>query len=146
MTKYRLKFTFVFILLTGFLTTQWASAHIHLADQHSHDGSEHSHKIEAHAHLPQLALSHHASTIDDAIDVATTQAHHHNSISINQEYVASSPEKIKKQPLFAIKPNNPPQISFLQVATPLPEAISTSHYYHFHPSIQPRAPPLYPIN
>ena len=50
MAKFRLNRAMLFVLVTAFLSMQWAPAHIHLAEHHDHGGSHHQHEVEAHAH------------------------------------------------------------------------------------------------
>jgi len=137
MMKYGLKLTLIFVSLIGFLTTQWASAHIHLADQHSHDGSAHSHQAQAHSHLVQVTSNHHTDTID-----AASQAHDHDSISINHQYIPFSPEKLKKQSPMVINGEFFAQILFLPEATPPPERHHNPLIIFRNSIIQPRAPPI----
>ena len=53
------------VLLVSFLSLQWSSAHIHLAEQHNHDGTHHQHEIEAHSHHQTLSADS-AHSIDDS--------------------------------------------------------------------------------
>lgn len=48
--KLRSNHSLIFALITAFLTMQWASFHIHLAEHHQHDGDHHQHSIETHSH------------------------------------------------------------------------------------------------
>lgn len=70
MTKFRLNRTIFFVLVTAFLSMQWSSAHIHLAEHHDHDGSHHQHEVEAHAHQ--------SITQDDNSSSSTYQIDNHN--------------------------------------------------------------------
>ena len=63
MLKLRHNKTLLLFLITVFLTVQWATVHIHLAEHHDHNGDHHQHNIQAHAHETS---SHHADSIDSA--------------------------------------------------------------------------------
>lgn len=49
MTALRLTYPLLFALIIAFLSMQWASAHIHLAENHVHD-EIHQHEVESHTH------------------------------------------------------------------------------------------------
>lgn len=70
MTKFRLNTAMFFVLVTAFLSMQWAPAHIHLAEHHDHGGSHHQHEVEAHAHL--------SITQDDNPNSSTFQTDKHD--------------------------------------------------------------------
>jgi hypothetical protein len=69
-TKFRLKHSFIFVLITAFLTMQCATAHIHVAESHEHDGGQHRHNSEAHSHpifnqhSDSLDSTHHSDVVD----------------------------------------------------------------------------------
>ena len=77
MLKIRINKAFFLFVVTAFLTMQWTTAHIHLADHHEHDGSHHQHEIQAHAHQ---SMSHH----DNVIDVSH-QSSDDNVVELDQE-------------------------------------------------------------
>jgi hypothetical protein len=78
MIKTRLKQSFVFILITAFLSLQWSSAHIHLAAQHEHDGGQHQHAATAHNHQ----LTNHRDVIDSASVTHVTELVSHESHTV----------------------------------------------------------------
>lgn len=49
MIKLRQHFPLLFTFIIAFITMQWASVHIHLAESHTHD-EIHYHELEGHAH------------------------------------------------------------------------------------------------
>ena len=63
--KFRYNKMLFLVLLVSFLSLQWTSAHIHLAEQHDHDGTHHQHEIESHAHHQTLSADS-AHSIDDS--------------------------------------------------------------------------------
>lgn len=98
MTKFRLNRTMFFVLVTAFLSMQWSSAHIHLAEHHEHGGSHHQHEVEAHAHQ--------SITQDDNSSSSTHQIDNHNvnvveidhqcntksGNHLDEQYIASTPD------------------------------------------------------
>lgn len=70
MTNFRFNRVLLFVLVTAFLSMQWASAHIHLAEHHDHDGSHHQHEVEVHAHQ--------SITQDDNSSISAHQIDNHN--------------------------------------------------------------------
>lgn len=76
MIKTYLKQSFVFILITVFLSLQWSSAHIHLAAQHEHDGGHHQHTVTAHNH--QVSTHHDvidSANVNDVIELFSHESH-----------------------------------------------------------------------
>jgi len=81
------------VLAIAFLSMQWSSAHIHLAQHHDHDGSHHQHASQGHSH--SLTQSHTFESVTapsshhgDAIDVqAHSQAdlNHDSVVEIGEE-------------------------------------------------------------
>ena len=78
-TKFLLNKATFFALVMAMLSTQWSTAHIHLAEHHEHDGSHHQHNIEAHSHQAftlngnfidstQLINDHQAKVVEFDID------------------------------------------------------------------------------
>ena len=70
--KYQFNKLFIFVLTAAFLTLQWSSTHIHLAEHHDHDGGEHQHQVAAHQH--QLS-AHHADVLDGVFDADLNSDH-----------------------------------------------------------------------
>lgn len=130
---------FIFLLITAFLSLQWSSTHIHLAENHEHDGAAHQHEVEAHKH--DLA-GHHLDIIDTSSAFSTSQ-HDSNVVELEPVY-ASSHAKVPGQLAFL------PGKAYL-AANAIFESIGTHQsliifsYTGFleRSSILPRAPPRY---
>jgi len=137
MAKHKLNFTLLLVLLLGLLTAQWATIHIHPAANHSHDGSHHAHVTESHSHFPSLASSHYVEAVDTA-----SNSHDHNTISIDQPYIPSLLDKLKKQKSVSITPG----FSWPASINSEPETYSTINNsklsYLSYATKQPRGPPL----
>jgi hypothetical protein len=71
MRKRHLYQALLLLLISAFLCMQWASAHIHIAEQHDHGDGHHQHLSQTHAHH---FSNHHADLIDAA------QPIHHGQI------------------------------------------------------------------
>ena len=66
-TKIRYSKMLYLVLLVSFLSLQWSSAHIHLAEHHDHDGTHHQHEIEKHTHHQTLSADNfNFHSIDDS--------------------------------------------------------------------------------
>ena len=63
--KFRYNKMLFLVLFVSFLSLQWSSAHIHLAEQHDHGDTHHQHEIEAHSHHQTLSADS-AHSIDDS--------------------------------------------------------------------------------
>jgi len=135
MTKFRLNHTLLFTFIAAFLTIQWTTAHIHLAEHHDHDGSHHQHNIEVHTH----------HSIDQP-DSATNLSHQPNSLDVvelDYEFSAKKIEKLEKPSSFVIAFSFP-QLSFAVLdATDLPNNSGTKLSYFYRSKVKPRAPPAY---
>jgi len=77
MTHTSIKTVLNVFLVIAFLSMQFSSAHIHLAENHQHDGSQHAHKSRGHSH----ALSDHH---EDAFDSSQSPADY-RVVEISQE-------------------------------------------------------------
>lgn len=100
MIKTRYRQSFIFILITAFLSLQWSSAHIHLADEHEHSGEQHEHSVTAHDH--QL-VSHHRDVIDSAnMDIAADSIAHdnHKVIELEQLCTLYHGKNLDKSPIL----------------------------------------------
>ena len=135
MTNFRLNHTVLFALIVAFLTMQWTTTHIHLAEHHEHDGGHHQHNIEVHAHS---SIDQHSSAIDSF--------HQSNSLSIvelDYKFNAQKTEKREKPPTSAIGLTFPP-LPFPQlIDTELPPNTNTRLNYLYRLTAKPRAPPAY---
>lgn len=85
-TSIRLKHSLLLVLVTAFLSMQWTTTHIHLAEHHDHDGGHHQHSTETHAH--QLANQH-----SDVIDSS-----HHNDVVELDHQCTNAKGKYKEKP------------------------------------------------
>ena len=88
--------TMFFALLTVFLSMQWSSGHIHLAEHHNHDGSHHQHEIEAHAHQ-SIAQDDNSSSSAYQVD-----NHSVNVVEIDYEYNTKSRNHLDDQFIASI--------------------------------------------
>lgn len=135
MTKFRLNPIFLFVLITAFLTMQWTSAHIHLAEHHDHDGDHHQHNIEVHAHH---SIGHHADAIDFSHQTGDVSV-----VELDHDY---STPKVKKQdrPSAAIITTAFQPLSFSQAIRIEPPLVANTKLSHLYRStVNPRAPPLF---
>ena len=140
MAKLRLNHTLLFTFIAAFLTMQWTTTHVHLAEHHDHDGGHHQHNIEVHAHY--------SIDSDDASAHANANDTFHQSndlsvIELDHEFNAQKIEKPEKPPTSVI-PSTFPQRSFtVLIATELPAIFNTKLSYLYRFTAKPRAPPLY---
>lgn len=86
-----------FVLVVAFLSMQWSSAHIHLAQHHDHGGSHHQHGVEAHAHqsITQDENSNRSTFETDNHDVNVVEIEHQcntkNGNHFDEQFIASTP-------------------------------------------------------
>ena len=125
----------LFVLITAFITMQWSTSHIHLAEQHSHQGSHHQHQVQAHAHHLSLTEQHPA-----AIDFSHDQTHT-NIIEVDHEYSFSEREKQKKSSTIIITSVFPSLQSTLSNSIKIPTRINSQLSYLTNSSLKIRAPP-----
>ena len=125
----------LFVLITAFITMQWSTSHIHLAEQHSHQGNHHQHQIQAHAHHLSLTEQHPA-----AIDFSHDQSHT-NIIDVDHEYSFSKREKQKKPSTIIITSIFPSLQSTLPNRIKIPTSINNQLSYLTNSSLKIRAPP-----
>jgi len=134
-TKFRLHYPLLFILIVAFISMQWVSVHIHLAESHTHDGIEtHHHEVESHAH--NLTL--HYSDKIDSFHLADTS----NTIDLdNQGNIPSG--KNKAPDLIAI-PYCSQQYTHVQTVRIEPP-FTNKIFYHLidQSTTNPRAPPYF---
>lgn len=137
MTAHHNKF-FIFILVTAFISLQWSSTHIHLAENHVHDGAIHQHEPETHNH--DLA-SHHPDVIDKNSDFSNQ--HNDNVVELEPIYASSH---VKVQGQFAFLPGKVSLVSnaiFESIGTHQSLIIFSHSGFLERSSILPRAPPRY---
>ncbi len=126
----------ILTLITVFLSMQWSSSHIHLAEQHTHQQNPHLHKLEAHAHHLSLTEQH-SDSIDDS-----RQNDHSNVIDINQEICSHKKSQKKISDIFLLAR------VFQLPLWPFPTSLEISSIEnvklsrHEHTSVRPRAPPI----
>lgn len=70
--------SFVFIIITAFLSLQFSSAHVHLAAQHEHGDGQHQHTATAHNHQ----ISTHHDVIDSAYNERTSELVSHETHTV----------------------------------------------------------------
>ncbi|MDH5518310.1 MAG: hypothetical protein OEY36_10925 [Gammaproteobacteria bacterium] len=93
MTKFHSNGPVFFVLLTAFLSMQWGTSHIHLAEQHDHDGSHHLHTIKAHSHYSitendySFSLHHPVDSHNDNVVEIDHQCNNHTTKSLNDQVV-----------------------------------------------------------
>lgn len=134
--KFWLHNALLLMLITAFLTMQWTTTHIHLAEHHSHEGDHHQHQIETHAHHLSLTEQHTA-----AIDLSH-QKSHNNVIEFNHEYSLPKREKPKNPSAIIIASIFPSaQLSLPNSVTPT-VIINDQLSYLAHSSLKIRAPPI----
>jgi len=135
MTKFQVNHTLLFTFIAVFLTMQWTTTHIHLAEHHDHDGSHHQHNVEVHAHQ---SIDNHVSYTD-----LSHQPNTLNVVELDYEFSTHKVEKLEKPSTFFI-PSTFPQLSFpISNATELPTNFNTKLNYLYRSTAKPRAPPAY---
>jgi len=129
MTKVRLNYVQLLFVISAFLTIQWTTSHIHIAQYHDHDGLIHQHQKETHAH--QYIAS----------DNLSFQTNHLNVIAFDSEFnlrnnkQQQSPSSDIALQVFSTLSS----ISLLRVEIPI--FINTKLGYSLYSSVNPRAPP-----
>jgi hypothetical protein len=97
-TNSRFNRTLLFVLVTAFLSMQWLSPHIHLAEHHDHSGNHHQHEIEAHAHQSITHDDHSSSTFQsiDNHNLNVVEIDHQQrsttSGDYNDHFITSTPD------------------------------------------------------
>lgn len=132
-TKLRLHYPLLFILILAFISMQWASAHIHLAENHDHD-EIHYHEAESHVHN---FTGHHSDTIDSShlADASST---------IDLDNQCNVPSGQNKTPDLATIPDYFQQNPHLQ-SVRLERPFTDNLFYHplDRSAANPRAPPYF---
>lgn len=131
--KSRSNYALLLLLVAAFLTMQWSTTHIHLAEHHNHDGDHHQHQAEAHAH--NIAKQH-----ADAIDYSH-HADFSNTIEIDHEFPLSKREKQKNSSTVVITPAFLSSQSFFLTSIKIPVIVNTKLSYFSRSTVHPRAPP-----
>lgn len=136
MTKIRLNQILLLTLVTAFLTLQWSSTHIHLAQHHNHDGDHHQHQIESHSH----------QSIDNFVDANVLADHNNdfNVVKLDHEVSSQKIEKLEKPFTTVIPPTSLGQLSQTEVDNSVfSELINTKLSYLYQSPSKSRAPPQY---
>lgn len=135
MLKLRRNKTLLLFLITVFLTVQWATVHIHLAEHHDHNGNHHQHNIQAHAHE---VSSHHADSISS---VHSTDDD--NVVELDNDCTSPGWKKIGDQLVVSISITY--QIVFVPKSSSiqLSEQNSNKQRYITYSTIRLRAPPQF---
>ena len=116
------------LLTIAFLTMQWTSVHIHLAEHHSHDGTHREHQTKTHAH----------SLLADTD--ASHQANHVNPIEFEQNYRVEKHEKQKTSfDVIAVTTFPPPPLA--QISNKKLIITDITLAYCCYSTLNPRAPP-----
>ena len=135
MSIFRLNHTLLFVLITAFLTMQWSTVHIHLAEHHNPDDSHHQHEIAFHAHY---SIGHHADAIGFSHQAGST-----NVVELDHKYSAPKIKVWKKLSSAAITP----AFQLLSSTQPIciqPLVVVSPKRNHFYFSIvNLRGPPLF---
>ncbi len=135
MGKIRINKAFFLFVVTAFLTMQWATAHIHLAEHHDHDGSHHQHDVQAHAHQ---SISHHGDVID-----VFHQSSDDNIVELDQESSVPCWKTLGDKVFVAVLVYAPllpiPQYSHIKLS----KADNPQQSYLSYATHRPRAPPAY---
>ena len=132
MISFRLNKTFLFFLVTAFLTVQWTATHIHLAEHHNHDDNHHQHDLEAHAHF----VTDHQTDIIDSEE----KTDHFNIIELDHK--SSLPIAKKITPTIAVIASVDLQFpSFQLVSFKLPVFVDDKPGHFDRSTVSPRAPP-----
>ena len=121
------------LLVTAFLSMQWTTAHIHLAEHHTHEGSHHEHQIESHA---DHFTSQHASTID-----YNHQADHENTVELDNDCCSPNNGKQSPSPIGAIASIYQSQLLPTVVSSKIPVIVNTKLSYLDRTTVKLRAPP-----
>lgn len=133
MTKLRLHYPLLVILIIAFISMQWASAHIHLAENHNHD-EIHYHEAEGHTHN----LTVHYSDAKDSSHLADA------SSTIDLDNQSNAPSGQNKTPDLATIPHCFQQYTHVQtVRLELPFTDNLSYHHLERSAANPRAPPYF---
>lgn len=135
MIKYRLNNSLLFTLIIAFVTMQWTSTHIHLAENHNHDGGHHQHNVEVHAHK---SIDNHINNID-----FSHQSNNLNVVDLDHEVNEKKVEKLEKSTSSVLLSIVPYLIFTKSSADELPTISNTRLNYLFRSITKPRAPPAF---
>ena len=127
----------IFVLLAAFLSMQWSTAHIHLAEHHNHDESHHQHTVEAHAHQ---SITPHNNSND-----STHQESDHSVSVIELDHVCDrqSGDRLDNHTITSIPANFELILLPQQSSIKLPKVNTFKHRYIDYSTLQLRAPPKY---
>ena len=120
-------------LLCAFLTTQGASAHIHLADQHDHNGDSHQHSAHGHSH--QLS-NHHDNLIDAAVPTAE-----HRVVELDHECSAHGWNKLDDHNELLCPPSYPHNVAALSQNSDVIDPQPSPSPWLNYSTVRTRAPP-----
>lgn len=132
-TKLRLHYPLLFILIVAFISMQWASAHIHLAEKHDHD-EIHYHETDSHSYN----LTYHYSETVSSSHLADASS----TIELDNQY--NAPSGKNKTPDLATISQCFQQLSYAQIARlELPFTDNISYGHIDQSAANPRAPPYF---
>ena len=118
------------VLFVAFLSVQWSSAHIHLAEQHSHDGTHHQHEIKTHTHHQTLSADSAHSTDDpDKLVELDLDCNRYATSKYDSQYIVFSSVNSHVSVYYQVDDNAPPIIH------------GSKHRYIDYSTIQFRGPP-----
>ena len=132
----RLRKTLFLVLVFAFLTAQWSTAHIHLAEQHDHDGSYHLHDVATHAH--QLINLH------ETIDLSQLFNDDNGNVDIVElscECNTKNANKFGEQSSASVAAIISQNINFKSESVFSSNFKTTYHRYLDNATVQLRAPP-----
>ena len=133
--NFRLSKALAFFLITAFLTMQWSTAHIHLAENHNHDGSHHQHDVSAHAH--ELINLH-----DNVID-SKSQLSEHNLkvVELDCECNPQSSKRFNDHPAVSTLVFADADFFFQKENIIASQFKTPKHHYLDYSTVHLRAPP-----
>lgn len=135
MISFKLTKALAFFLITAFLTMQWSTVHIHLAENHDHDGSHHQHNVSVHAH--ELINLH-----DNLID-SNSQLDNNNIkvVELDCECKPQSGKRFNDQPAVSTLVIQHFDFFFQKEKIVTSQFKSPKHHYLDYSTVHLRAPP-----
>lgn len=122
------------VLVFAFLTAQWSTVHIHLAEQHDHDGSYHLHDVATHAH--QLINPHETIDLSQLFDDGNVDI-----VELSCECNTKNTNKFGDQSTASVAAIISQNINFKSESILSSNFNITYHRYLDNTTIQLRAPP-----
>ena len=129
MSKFRLNYAQLCLLVIAFLTVQFSTSHLHLAEIHSHDGTLHQHQVKAHSHQ-------YITTLD------ISQSNHSTVIEFEEDYKLQKRTKQQTQSIDVANIISDSLSSIPLLNIQIQTYRNTQFVYFSNTSSNPRAPPL----